>query len=216
MSKQKRVYRKKKYAKSKADKALQLAKYAIERQPVPERGIIENQLTQAALSQTLQFLLLNGLIRGDDYDNRDKRVIRLESMSLNWIIQHDVLDTIACVTRLMLVWDKQSNGAIFTSNDLLSDITPIDNINSQLNLSNRKRFQVLKDIRIDTTSAGSNQVKHGSMYINLRKKMTVYNTGNAGTVADISTGSLYLVYVCTNVLTAPELSIRSRIRFFDN
>lgn len=209
-------YYKKNYPKTKADKALMLVRKVMKNNPIPELGSIPFNQTQLNMDQVNSFILLNGMVRGDDISDRDKRIVKLHSIYLKWIIQHNVIDTIGGVCRIAIVLDKQPNGAAFTSSDLLSDITPIDNVNSLRNLSNRKRFKLLKDIRVTTTSAGSNQSRCGEIYLNLKGITTVFNSGNTGAISDITSNAIYIYYVSTSALNAPEFSYHGRLRFYDN
>jgi len=95
----------------------------------------------------------------------------------------------------LVVLDKQTNATALTILNVLKSVSPI----SQKNLDNRHRFTILHDQsfsiegQVATVSGGISQVVH-----NWYKKCNItvqFNNGNAGTVADIQSGSLYLIFI---------------------
>lgn len=216
----KKYYKKKTYNKTKADKALMIAKRAIKRSPTPELGDLFYSVVQVGMSPSMIGALLNGTVRGSDINNRDKRVIKLHSISIRCLIQHDARDpsNYADVNRIMLLLDRQPSGAAYNNVDVLNTITPIATCITVLNLSNRKRFKVLKDVHVTTSPTGDNQSRLVKFNLKLNNIETVYNSGNAGTIADISSGAIYLCYCTTSQAVSyyPLLTINSRIRYYDN
>lgn len=101
---------------------------------------------------------------------------------------------------------------------------------SHLNPNNRDRFKILWDkqyvfgpIKVDNTATQSYGWAQGpSVYqVKFFKKMkleTIFNSGSAGTIADIQSGALYLLTIGT---TAPgtntdaDFIVTTRVRFDD-
>ena len=115
--------------------------------------------------------------------------------------------------RIVIVYDKQANATapsptdVFLSNDYLS----------QNNLNNRDHFTILQDYISDPIAA------QGDFCVNIKfyKKMnleTMFNAGNAGTIGDISSGSLYMFFAQagTTATAASGFSYNTRVRFLDN
>lgn len=107
----------------------------------------------------------------------------------------------------------QANGAAPAATDVLA----LDQLNSPMNLSNSRRFKTICDIEIPCIGTGGPQSVSFTRWVKLNHQVE-FNTGNAGTVADISTGSVYLLsYQGGNIITAaPNANIYTRIRFTDN
>lgn len=105
----------------------------------------------------------------------------------------------APTVRWMLVYDMQTNGTAPTQAQLFS--APAD-ISTLQNLDNRDRFKILMDKVFTFAKIGMRQVDEGQATAGQAKTYKFYkrvnlpvqfNAGNAGTVADIATGSLHLV-----------------------
>jgi len=105
------------------------------------------------------------------------------------------------VARLLVVRDKQTNGAVFSLTDLLDTATS----NANYQGDDHTRYQILLDKRWDlgyvATAAGptfgaSAGVPSYSFYFKIPlNHKTQYNNGNAGTVADIDYGSIYMLWI---------------------
>jgi len=75
---------------------------------------------------------------------------------------------------------------------------------AQLNMNNRDRFRILADKHIGldplvfteatTTGCAVNQIKPIKLFKRLNLE-TIFNAGNAGTVADISSGALGVLWI---------------------
>ena len=115
--------------------------------------------------------------------------------------------------RIIVVYDKQANAVA----PAITDVLTVDSFIGQNNLNNRDRFVILCDVISDPISVNANGSVAGTIYkkINLE---TMFNAGTAGTIGDITSGSIYLFVAQTaNIGTAnPVFNWRSRIRFQDN
>ena len=91
--------------------------------------------------------------------------------------------------RVMLVYDRQSNGVTAGITDVLN----ASDVASMKNLSNKRRFKVMMDKFILLSAAdlaGEQQVL--DFYRRLRHPV-MFNDGNAGDISDIESGALYLI-----------------------
>lgn len=173
----------------------------------------------AGLTATPTAVLLNGCIQGTDGTTRIGRKISLKKLlfRMNITFQENTTGgtaagSLAGNVRLLFVYDKQTNGAVPLSTDILLSAT----VTSPMNLDNRDRFQVIAD-KVYHVSP----VDNAGAYVKLYKKLnrqTIFNAGNAGTVADITTGSLYLFVFSTIATTGGGniiFTYNSRVRFSD-
>lgn len=157
--------------------------------------------------------LLNGCVQGAGASNRISRRVTLRSVQLRGRIQMAATTTGASPIRLIVFYDRQSNGAAPSATDLLTG----NSISDFTNLSNNRRFLIVADeIRSCIGTAGPQ-----SVYFNFYRKLnlvTEFNTGNAGTVADIATGSLYVLAYASPGIGVASLNcdVQSRVRFTDN
>lgn len=146
--------------------------------------------------------LLNGLLQGTDSTTRIGRKIIMTSIQgrITLTCQNNAAGAIPAGTlggqvRLIVFMDNQTNGLIPALSDVMLNATN-QFIQSPYNLNNRERFRVLYD-KIRMIDPQNQQ----SCYFKLYKKLNapvIFNAGNAGTVADIQTGSIYFA-IGTNV-----------------
>ncbi|AIF34800.1 capsid protein [Sewage-associated circular DNA virus-11] len=126
--------------------------------------------------------------------------------------------------RIIVLIDMQPNGALPAITDILKEQFP----SSQLNINNRDRFKILKDktYALDTfiynTTATQAVGVAGRTLQNFKcyKKMNlevIFNSGNAGTIADTQTGALLIATIGSTASGTADgnLVMSSRIRFLD-
>lgn len=156
------------------------------------------------------FVLLNGISQGDTRSTREGSSIKMISLNMNikLTINGSASNT---VVRIQIVQDKQPNGAIFTIANYFQDTTNL--ATSFQNMDYIKRF-----IRWHDQTVALN-TDFPERLIKIRKKQimhTTYNTGNAGTIADIATNSLYLLVTSDEATNTPTVIYWSRMRWIDN
>ncbi len=165
------------------------------------------------ISQTPTVVLLNGIARGDDIGERTGREVDLRSIQASITLN---TGNVAQQHRVVIVYDRQTNASAATMAQVLNAV----NIRAARNLENRKRFSILFDKTYILTAAaiGTSNTKHINWYRHLRHPET-FNSGDAGTVADITTGSIYLMVYGT---VAPgggadngSMDSFTRIRYLD-
>lgn len=200
----------------------------------PERKFLDlnNNLQLATLAQAagsggqsgaVTIGLLNPLIQGTDSTTRIGRKILMKSIQikLDMALQNagaGVPDAgrDAGTVRFMVVYDSQTNGAALAATDVLV-VTGGSAVVAPMNLNNRERFKIIWDKNRIIDPQGPAQI-----FFKLYKKCTlpmIFNGGNAGTVADIQTGSIYFLMVTSSQATAVGTmlgQIYSRIRFIDD
>jgi len=162
-------------------------------------------------------LLLNGIARGDEIFERNGREVIMKSIQVALRAAGTAATGIGQSCRVLFVYDRQTNAAALTAAQVL---TAADTL-APRNLENRRRFKILYDrlfdlpSRITATVSGPEKV-HDKFYRRLRHPIT-FNSGDAGTVADITTGSLYAVVIGDVVAgdTDASVTLYSRIRYQD-
>lgn len=154
---------------------------------------------------------LNQVARGDDYNERVGRSIKNVSVQLKMDAYHNTTDTATFTTiRWLLLIDKEANGAVPVTTDLLT----AEDTTSMRNLTNRRRFIILKDAKI---LLDNNRESRSIKYFRRLALKTIFNSGNAGTVADIDSGSLILIFISNAASDKkPLVQISSRVRFIDD
>ncbi len=117
----------------------------------------------------------------------------MHSLKFRWTLSVTPSTGVDQFVRYMVVLDKQPNGLTPAWTDVLVSTS----VQSQLNLSNQSRFRVLLDRLVYLNAAaepGSGSDQSFSLSLG---DVVQYNSGTAGTVADIATNSLYLFTLST-------------------
>lgn len=185
----------------------------------PELKFVDN-VNNANLAGSSAFVapsattLLNGLVPGSTASQRIGRKILMTSLYIRWSFRMAPTATQGAPLRVVVVYDKQANAAA----PAVTDIFTVDDFLSPNNLSNRDRFVTLCDeITEPIGTTGVAYQVAGTIYkkINLE---TMFNAGTAGTIADITSGSVYLVFAQGGQIAtaSPNFSWYSRIRYSDN
>jgi len=157
--------------------------------------------------------LLNGLVPDSTATGRIGRKVVMKSLYFRYSAQLAPTSTQGSPIRIIIVYDKQAN----TQAPGVTDILLADSFTSPNNLSNRDRFVILADEVTEPVSTGGTYAVAGVIYKKLNLE-TMFNAGTAGTIGDITSGSVYVLAAQTsNVLVAaPTVIFRSRIRYTDN
>lgn len=169
--------------------------------------------TSTLVTDTVGISQLSNIPQGDTTNTRDGAQIKMLGYDLNYLIRQDASATTVTWIRIMLVLDKQTNQAIYTNTDLLENVTTVDAIISPRNLDNMKRFSVLYD-RVHTLSPGGSQGVHVKKYI--KREALIRYDASTSAIADLTSNSLSLIQVGSQVTTDPAISVFGRLRYVDN
>jgi len=121
-------------------------------------------------------------------------------------------------TRLMLVQDKQANGAAFTVAQVLAQIS----INGFRNLENENRFRVLWDTTIRINQNGGlaaatfEQARQFSKYIKCNIPIEYDSTASTGAIGTQRSNSLAILMLNHEADNASVVQYRARVRYSDN
>jgi hypothetical protein len=130
--------------------------------------------------------------------------------------------------RIIIAYDSAPNGGAPTVAALLQDsnVGAATSIYSEINLTNRERFKILRDIQLFLPStAGAGQMTQvmpdrvNSLMINefikLRGLETIYNGTNGGTIADITSGAIIMCCITSVYDNKWAFDFGSRLRYYD-
>lgn len=195
---------------------------------VKEKRWVDIPSTVTPFNTTNQATLLNGLVLGTDYYHRLGHNYVNTSINFRGHITPNATLAAADILGIAIVYDRQANGAAPGWNDVF-DNTPSSGATltgplAQVNIQNSDRFLILlhetKMMPSLTVTAG---VTSGLGYINpcqdtainLYKqfKLPTRCDGDTAAIADIISGSIYLIVLGSNATTGWNLSYNNRIRF---
>lgn len=176
--------------------------------------------------------LFNPVVNGAELYQRTGRKIYMKSLHLRGIIQPNAsgASVPGGEARMLIVYDSQPNAALPAIAALLQDsnAAAATSIQSEINLTNRARFQILRDKQflLGATTAAAGQygiipdpIKESyniNEFIKLHGLETVYNGVNGGTIADITSGSLLIFLFADGVITGHwDFVYGGRLRYYD-
>ncbi len=116
---------------------------------------------------------------------------------------------------VMLIEDKQTNQAIYTTADLLASVANLISVVSSLNLDNKFRFKVHKRwiFQLNSSSGPRKVLK---FYKKLGNDLKLRFDGSTPSIADLTTKSLSLLVISDAATNVPQITFFNRLRFVDN
>lgn len=174
-------------------------------------------------------LLLSDPINGAELYQRTGRKTYGKSIHVRgWV--RPVTTAVQTLLRIIIFYDANPNGVAPTIANLLQDSSAAAATSavSEINLTNRQRFKILRDIQwqapsfslaagVVTNQAFSDTTGKFSVneFIKLKGLETVFNGVNGGTVADIQTGAIFMTLIDDQQDTDWNLIWTSRYRYYD-
>jgi len=190
-----------------------------------------------ALNSTAVFTCLNLVRAGSSFCNRIGRKINMMSVRMRGWINPIRTITLSDVARILIIYDRQANGANPTLQSLLQTTDQAagntTTILSGINLNNRDRFVILRDEMIvlpsQTVTAGAittpgwvDPVSHTfehDWYVKMGGLSTQFGADSApAVIGDITTGALFMVTAGLNAAGAEgyQLTAEVRLRYLDD
>lgn len=173
------------------------------------------------------FTLLNVPVNGAELYQRVGRKIYMKSLHIRGQVFPNGNGGID-FGRLIVFYDSQPNAAASNIGTLLQDSNAAagTSVTSEINLNNRQRFKILRDMQFMLPNYASAdtpnilgyqdqimQTFNINEFIKLKGLETIFNGANGGTIADITSGSLY---ICTYSNNANwSFNFGSRLRYYD-
>lgn len=184
-----------------------------------EKKTIDLDVANYEITSTGSVTLLNGVATGDDFTDRDGRRIMMKSVYITGYTRPTDNNYSDHGCRMLIVYDKQANGAAPAVTAILKENT----FSGQLNLNNRSRFQIIADKRWvvgsrDTTATMAFAASPSNHNVKIFKSlnMDTQYSGTTAAVASIATGALYMVLIADNGAgLGSTFSGTTRVRFMD-
>lgn len=204
--------------------------------PPGELKSLDNPAFVGTLSALAQLTTQNLIRAGSSYFNRIGRKIDMRTFRLVALISPLRTCTFHDYVRILVVYDRQTNGALPAAADILQTTDQAGtNTNggfSGVNLNNRDRFLILRDMRItlpsltDTAGVITNvgvidpvsKSINIDMYIKLKGLITQYKADSApAVIGDIATGSLIVMTIGIQAAGTEgyQISYETRLRYGD-
>jgi len=172
-----------------------------------EKKAVDLPNASYALDTTGTVTAINLIRTGSGYNNRVGRKISMTSVEIRGYIAANGATPAEQPTRIMILYDKQANGALPAVTDVLQAIDQAGNVTtnatSPRNLDKRDRFVCVYDeykiafgtsgvAGVDLNTDESTTIIH--KYIRLPNLVTQYQADSSpAVIGDIATGSLFLL-----------------------
>lgn len=181
--------------------------------PKPEVKFIDfSSVSTSVDSAGLVFQIpLNDIPQGIDGSDRIGQSVSIKNCGYRVNIDQAITGALPSTVRIMLIWDKQPNGAV----PAVTDVLQTANFNSFLNTSYRERFTVLRNDYISLSPEGSQTVFiERFVKINMLAQYTDGALPTPPAVAN-TTGALWLLFISDQPTILPLVTFTSRVRFVD-
>jgi len=157
--------------------------------------------------------LLNGLVPDSTATGRNGRRVVIKSLYIRANAQLGATSTFGAPIRMLVVYDKQANATAPAITDMLAT----DSFVSQNNISNRDRFVTLCDQVMDPIGTSGDFARSLVVYKKLNLPVQ-FNAGTAGTIGDITSGSIYITFSQAGGIgtAGPSVTYYARVRYSDN
>lgn len=171
-------------------------------------------ITDISASGTVHGGTLSSIQQGDGDSQRDGNIVKLKSYSFRF----DISDAISAnsIVRVILVWDKQCNGANGTVADVLATTASNSGYNHDLVVGHGGgRFNILfdKTYTLRPSIATTSTVQHVTGSVNLEGKHARYDA-NAGAVTDLTSGNIFWIFIGSGATA--DMAGYQTIKFVDN
>lgn len=156
--------------------------------------------------------LLNALQQGATAVTREGRKVDLKSLYVRYSVALSATSTGGSPVRILIVYDKQTNGAT----PAITDVLLANDFHSPNNLNNADRFITLVDEITDVVSVNNNFSVSGAIYRKLGLE-TVFKDTSVGDVTDIISGGIFAFLAQNSAVGVANIQCISltRVRFTD-
>lgn len=151
-----------------------------------ERKFLDTQLNNIALTTAPIVTQLTNVAQGNTDSTRLGSKITIVGIELSYLVQSAISNSM----RILLVQNRQSNGATINTAELYQDNTAGDNIVSPWHKDFRRKFLVKYD-KVHLFSITGNAFSHVKKYI--KCNIPIRYDGNVGDITDVQSNSLSYV-----------------------
>lgn len=197
--------------------ALAMSLYKLKRMINVEQKFFDVTSASTAIPDGVGTIIqLTNIPQGDTDETRDGAQVKLMSWSFKAIITVDVLTAVNGNTiTVMLVEDKQTNQAIYTTATLMASTANQLGVISSLNLDNKFRFKIHKRwiVQVNTSSGPRRVLK---FYKKFGNSTFLRFDASTPAIADLTSRSLSLLVISDATTNEPAISFFNRLRYVDN
>lgn len=188
-------------------------------------------VSNTSIPTTSVFTLLNGCVTGDTSVTREGSELRMTSLQFRLEIKTNSAQLGASHVRFCVVKDQDPDGGAPSIAEIFGTTIITDQVLAPYNYNNSKRFRILYDRTIDlnpgsyltadTTGDAFTVLTVVPEKISIVQRIPLnyvvkFGNGNAGTIADFTMNSLYMVCFGDAAANQPTFDLGSRVYFKDS
>lgn len=172
--------------------------------------------SEFGVASFLGFTCINEVLASSAFYNRIGSKISIKSIQLDVDLFGAVPATTSGTVRVMIIYDRQTNGSAPTYSDLMSAApSAVVCFSTGLNMTNRSRFSIIRDKYVEL-DFGMAVTQHVHMYC--KGRWDVEYKATAGAIGDIATGAIYVLMMQNLGPGSTNIGVQdciSRIRYLD-
>lgn len=174
-----------------------------------EKKFLDTQLTNVAMTTALIVTDLTNVVQGTTDATRLGSKITVVGIELRYVVQSAVSNSL----RMMIVQNRQANGAAIVGAQLLQDTTVGDSIVSPYHKDFRRKFYVKYD-RVHVFDLEGRAFVHVKKFI--KCNIPIRYDANVGDITDLQTNSLSLVTTADIAGASVVNTVFIRLTFTDS
>lgn len=183
----------------------------VRRLELDEEVKVNDLILNGAVDTTGSFNLMNGIAQGNTQSTRVGNTITITGFYARYL--WNIGDSVN-YCRLILVLDKQPNGATPIISDLINTSLGVSWL-APINWNNRQRFKFLKD-EVMSLSIDSGQM-NSTFFLKFKKPIRTIYSGTGSTITSISSNAIYAFLVTdSGAPPSPTHQAFYRLRYTDS
>ncbi len=197
-----------------ARKALKLATKNRKKIKETEIKFLENEDAIAGVIPTVAGVITQytNVQRGDTALTRTGNLITAVKLEFKcFVVMSDAPDF--TIVRFLLIKDKQTNGVIHTTADILQSLAAPRGVITPRNRDTLKRFVILKEWILPMSGSGDSLVKR--LMWTKKVNTPIRYQGNAGDITDLVSNSFSLLAITNTDVNPPSYNSHMRVYFTD-
>lgn len=154
--------------------------------------------------------MITDTAQGNASTQREGLKIQPRSLRYRYSVELDG-STTTTMFRFIIFMDKQQNGTVATTAELLE----ADTVYAWGEHDTRPRFKILADRRIALTQSGFNRLVSAEGYIRFPKSMRIFYKGTSAAQTDQGKNNIYVYMVSDEATYPPNVNFYTRLRYVD-
>lgn len=174
-----------------------------------ERKLLDTQINNVAFTAVPIITQLTNVAQGNSDSTRIGSKITIVGIEMRYLANSDITGNV----RVLLVQNRQANGATITAAELFQDATAIDAVVSVFHKDFRRKFRILYDKVHNFSNNSTNSI---SVHKYLKCNIPIRYDANVGDITDLQSNSLSYVTTIDLADASAVQTVFIRLYFTDS